>query len=434
MLAAAGLAAIVVVASYRVDVDPIVRGILATIASLAVIVGLDAAPRSLAARALSLGPIVAIGQISYGVYLWHWPVVLLIDDLVEVSTLSRAMLTTLVSVGLASASHRLLEEPILRSPVLDRIRWPVAAAGVSMSVVAALVVVPILTEVDGRDARQPFAPSGVGWGTPVPPSAEVMDIRLEGIAKTPNCVDGTPEDCIAVHGEGPHVLILGDSVAESLAPGFVAMAEERDVTLSLMTTSGCPWQRDHDHFVYQEIRDQCTRIRTDAYDRVIPALDPDVIVLVSAPLVPSERVQPDNESARNLWQTTDRSIAELTDGHRQVVLVEPLPLPVSPSEDGPLDGGPLMCVADATFVEECRYVAASSQTWLTVRQRELAESSDRVTGLDIGRLVCPYFPICDPIIDGRFVWWDDLHLTPRYAATMGPALGDALEGIGVLSG
>ena len=41
---------------------------------------------------------------------------------------------------------------------------------------------------------------------------------------------GDPEACTVAEGSGPHVLLLGDSQAQSLVPMFERLAEEQDLT------------------------------------------------------------------------------------------------------------------------------------------------------------------------------------------------------------
>ena len=74
-------------------------------------------PESAVARALSLRPLVAVGVVSYGIYLWHWPVIVLINPLVTgqgrwVTDVIRLALLAVLTV----ASYRLVERPIRRSP------------------------------------------------------------------------------------------------------------------------------------------------------------------------------------------------------------------------------------------------------------------------------------------------------------------------------
>lgn len=68
-----------------------------------------------------------------------------------------------------------------------------------------------------------------------------------------------------------------------------------------------------------------------------------------------------------------------------------------------------------------------------------AERAGRERGLpgapaDLGRLACPFLPICDPVLKGRVVWWDGQHLAAGYSASLADELGAALRLLGLLPG
>ncbi|WP_151523778.1 acyltransferase family protein [Serinicoccus kebangsaanensis] len=91
---------------------------LASLATVVLIAGLLEAP-SAWRRLMSLRPLVWLGGRSYGIYLWHWPVLVIAGVLVPYAAgtvrgalvLVGALLATLV---LAEASWRLLEVPVRR--------------------------------------------------------------------------------------------------------------------------------------------------------------------------------------------------------------------------------------------------------------------------------------------------------------------------------
>jgi peptidoglycan/LPS O-acetylase OafA/YrhL len=62
--------------------------------------------------AFSFAPAVAVGRISYGIYLWHYPLVLLVSG--KVGTLATAIIVIPASIVAAAISFRLLETPVLR--------------------------------------------------------------------------------------------------------------------------------------------------------------------------------------------------------------------------------------------------------------------------------------------------------------------------------
>jgi len=88
---------------------------LAALASAAILAELRISPAGWLAGALSLAPLVAIGRISYGLYLWHWPVDLVLAPQwtgLPPALLSLARLAATLSA--ATLSWLLVERPFLR--------------------------------------------------------------------------------------------------------------------------------------------------------------------------------------------------------------------------------------------------------------------------------------------------------------------------------
>ena len=140
---AATLAGLVLAGSELIDVDPIERGILATMLTVVLVAVSAAGPKGLVHRVLSLEPVVYLVRISYGTYLWHWPVIIVARD-VAAHTEALLAITALTATALASLSFGLLEDPILSSPWLDRHQRLVISVGLAVSLVGGLVVMPRL--------------------------------------------------------------------------------------------------------------------------------------------------------------------------------------------------------------------------------------------------------------------------------------------------
>lgn len=64
-------------------------------------------------RALTLPPLVYLGTISYGLYLWHLPV--LAVGLINDAPLWVMLLLSALAIGIAAISRRFVETPFLRS-------------------------------------------------------------------------------------------------------------------------------------------------------------------------------------------------------------------------------------------------------------------------------------------------------------------------------
>jgi peptidoglycan/LPS O-acetylase OafA/YrhL len=83
-------------------------------AACAVIASVVLAPTTPLARALSVRPLVWLGRISYALYLWHWPVdVVLAPSGSEPPTLALQLARVVVSVALASGSYYVVERRFL---------------------------------------------------------------------------------------------------------------------------------------------------------------------------------------------------------------------------------------------------------------------------------------------------------------------------------
>lgn len=419
-LGAAGLVVLAALVGPWVELSAVNRGLLATLATVAVLAALDARPEGRVHAALSTGPITYLGRISYGTYLWHWPIIVVLVAVAEPSPIFLAAVTVAAASGLASLSAQLLELPIRTTPRLTTHRTAVIGAGLAISVVGALVVAPLALDRPQPDDRN--ATTVASGLTPVSEDLDLEAIAQERFGESVECVDGEPSDCTIVEGDGPHVLLMGDSNAQMLIPAFESFARQRDLTLSLAVRGGCPWQRTL-YMRSTEIREDCERKKEDAYARVIPALDPDVIVVVNvaqnnAPGVDAPKVE-------ETTAATQAALDQLAADGRTVILVEP---PVQ----SPADFDPLDCLADARFLEDCRYVARTRETWVDELYAAEAERVDGVAVANIDELICPYLPICDPVVGGRVVRWDYQHLTASYSASLGDDLAEYFDANGWL--
>ena len=93
------------------------RGGLTGLAVLVAILigGLALSPDSAVGRILSLPPLVAIGRISYGIYLWHWPIFRYLHEAeLGLGWWETQLVRIAVSLAAATASFFILERPMLK--------------------------------------------------------------------------------------------------------------------------------------------------------------------------------------------------------------------------------------------------------------------------------------------------------------------------------
>ncbi len=167
---------------------------LCELACLALIACAAAVPEGITARLLSLRPLRYAGTISYGVYLWHWPIdcALTVESTHVQQPLVLNAMRVALTLAVAAASFKFLEQPI-RARGLP---WGKAYVVVPASFAVALAAVFAGT----KRPPPPPPPPVVASRWPTPFSVDQRDLPVKSELKP-----GTRR-----------VLVLGDSVAGKL--------------------------------------------------------------------------------------------------------------------------------------------------------------------------------------------------------------------------
>lgn len=148
------------------------HGLLIVVAVAAVLVVAPVAleQRGVVARILAWRPLVGLGTISYGVYLWHWPIFLVLNG--ERTGWSGGTLFAArcaATVVVASVSWWLVEQPIRRWRPARVPLLPLAVATVATAAAATMLVVPVGTGLGLREIGRPPGVSAVAAVLPSPP-------------------------------------------------------------------------------------------------------------------------------------------------------------------------------------------------------------------------------------------------------------------------
>lgn len=152
--------------------------LLPVLGACAVLAGGIGAPRFGANRLLAVGPMQLVGNISYSLYLWHWPLLVLAADYFGFTlNVWQNLVVVAAAVVVSTLSYFYLENPIRHwrsaraRPARALLLWPVALSSV---LVCAL-------------ALQPSDPFGVGTITTVPGGAQtaVRSAVDAGLANDP---------------------------------------------------------------------------------------------------------------------------------------------------------------------------------------------------------------------------------------------------------
>jgi peptidoglycan/LPS O-acetylase OafA/YrhL len=430
-IAAVMFAGLLFLGSSALTVGPITRGVLAAIAAATLIVSLENAEAGLVKRGLSSGAVSYLGRISYGTYLWHWPVIVVIGYSRDLSPLALFVIATPTATGLAAFSYYAIERPVRTSRTLDRFRVPVIAIGFTTSIlIGALLIPPILDTGNGSISSAESLRSSGG-------QLRLLDWRAarNDIAKIPDCLGAPVTECEVVHGTGSRVLLIGDSHAQMWLPALASIAKAESLTLSVAVMDACPWQRGLFYLDTGSIYQSCKRHQADWYDRVVPQFDPDIVVLAQAgsgndrfrlPITfPDGRKlafgEPGYDDA--LVRASAASLQALHAPDRRLVTLEPIPATY------PFD--PVSCLSRGGPTGRCVVRVDAKPSALERYYRGAAQLN--VASIDLDRVVCPRLPICDPIVRNVIVRRDaNGHLTATFARSVASQIERILRARGVL--
>jgi peptidoglycan/LPS O-acetylase OafA/YrhL len=191
----------------------------------ALVVGTAASPASRIGRALGWGPLRWLGVRSYGIYLWHYPIIVLTTPASGRDTLARGALQVAASIGVAELSWRYIEEPVRRGAIgrcLARARaarWDLRAAGrrvwipaAGAGVVCVLAGAGLTGAVPVKSAAASSSPHPVPSGARAAPHRPVAPAAASG---------PTRSSCRSV-------VHIGDSTSDGLvSPNYLPDPRQR---------------------------------------------------------------------------------------------------------------------------------------------------------------------------------------------------------------
>ncbi len=227
----AALLALLLLAHEWHDIDPFLYhgGFLIAALVSAVVIACAVHPACSLALLLGTRPLRWIGQRSYGIYLWHWPVMALTRPGIDVTWSSSILVPIQIAITLALAalSFRYVEMPVRRGQAsgaikawLDRRRPSARLVAVAGSVLAVCAVIAAVMVTPVAPPRSPFAS--------LVSAAAARTVPLEGVAGgaaaparagrsgSTGGASPVPGQVTASGARGVQATIVSDSVAETI--------------------------------------------------------------------------------------------------------------------------------------------------------------------------------------------------------------------------
>ena len=259
--------------------------------------------------ALSWRPLVGLGAISYGVYLFHFPVyVLMSPDRVGRSGWQLLAGRLAVTLAIALASYWLIERPIRRATFTGTRTAMSAAFAVGLAV-AAIVFVPIRAATYWTASASAVAAAQITTGRPVAALAPVPSpsTTVTTVEKSPHPTStaptgqtappttlSTPSTTVSQPEETPaipalnrpvRIIVLGDSTAQAAGSGLVEWAALNPTVaqVTVMAAPGCGFIRAGAPVPDLNAggRAYCNGVLDHDLPEALHQLEPDVIMMMT---------------------------------------------------------------------------------------------------------------------------------------------------------
>jgi peptidoglycan/LPS O-acetylase OafA/YrhL len=207
-------------------------GYIAGIPVLATLATLQAgasAPNSLPVRVLNWRPLQYLGGISYSLYLWHWPVLMMVPKILHDNSAAVRASCVAISVALAAITHAAVENPVRFNGVLVSRPWlSLGIAALSMSIGTSAFAVWWVALNHSAQFRK-F--SQVRGDTP----------SFYATGCTADLIGGRPVLCTFGEIANPEstMVLFGDSHAAQWFPALKAIADSRHWKLVTIIKSSC---------------------------------------------------------------------------------------------------------------------------------------------------------------------------------------------------
>lgn len=407
---------------------------------------------------ISLGPLARarpishLGDVSYSLYLWHWPLIVVAPAvLLSVGGLTTAWRFGIIALSLllAAATKRFVE---------DRFRYrggqthprrtlliPALGCATLLLVVVgaqALVLAPQAAASERRlsalERSECFGAQAVtnGCADPFGP-ADTIDPAIAATDRSPDCVEAVttpaPAGSLAtcdypVGAAAPRVLALvGDSHAGAVASTVASWARSKGMTVRLYALSACPGFGVNTRLGFpNEVRatsaadrsqwDECVQFSDGVLDEI--RTDPAIVsVLVTNSTLSYLDADSPEDGALTVSSVRD-AIRALADAGKRVVVMEDVP-GLAFGDSAPMclalhPDDPVACAAPLKSVlspDDPVVGAAESEGVPTITLRDLFCDARR----------------CHAAIGGVVAYWDRAHLTATMLRSLSPLLHERLD-------
>ncbi|MBF4480163.1 acyltransferase family protein [Rhodococcus rhodochrous] len=414
-----------------------------------------------------------VGDISYSLYLWHWPVIVLFGALVDPGPYYYIS-ALLLMFGFSIGAYHLFENPIRESnwllntsekqdrSILDLSRWrrtPLrlnehqqsigigALALVTAGAVAAAIApappapnLPPVTSPSLASAEQPKTEAGpaqtnlateileASQATQWPDLSPSVDEVISAPPTRPDVsacsrVNRVPlSECVWGDPAAPRTLALvGDSTALGYAETFKRIVADSNGQwkMVLLSLTGCRFIEQNVKAPNADIQAACPERKTETVEE-LNRLRPDLVVMTNSYNTGTVDGRPLNATDRfnGLQSVVDKFASSVG----SIVFLAP----------PPFDADIKTCFTKQSTPANCAGTIVPTWSDSAKAERELANNTVNGTFVTSIPWFCTDTLYCPSFVGKTPVKFDRVHTTPEYGEKIGPAVGEAFIEQGLL--
>ena len=426
-----------------------------TVGALLIILAGSISTITIPSKVLSIKPLQELGKVSYSLYLWHWPV-LVIPQVIAGShlVLTERILLALLSVVLAALTEKFIERPFRHGFLISmKPLRNIAIAGIVASLLAVTAFGADYAATgdlrnkhstsSAADQRNyidsliikstplntvPARPATVDFPVPATLEPDLLNAKNDrAITYADRChtqENLAPSTKPCLYGDitsNTTVVLFGDSHALSWFPAMNEVAKENKWKLLSLTMSACtPADIPAYNPGTASLMQNCPIWRSASITKII-ATHPYLILVTGtsgfATAVNGKEVAGDTRTAMYV-AGMKRTIAQLKTSGAKVVMMSDTPA---------LAQDPLVCLSEhpnSTLACSTPVAQAISNNWIAVETR--IASSAAVPLIKPQMWVCPTDPC--PVVIGKILTYFDIgHLTATFSQALAGQLKAAID-------
>lgn len=436
----AGLAAIAASAVFYSSSTPFpgYAALLPTLGAAAVIVGgMPGVSTGSSGALLSTRPFTWVGDISYSLYLWHWPMIVIATFLLDGLEFYQGLIVVCAAVLPAWLSYRFVEQPILKAESLRDDNSKTLQIGTILIIVAGLAAMSILlvpkpVSTAGFIPQAPLAITGEAVARPVlgaellardPSLGAVVDAvgdfqpsPLQAADDNPvvysakchqNTAGTDPLFCsLGNESSDFEIAVVGDSHAAQWVPALTSVADKNQWRLKSYSKSACPLtgaivagDKGADYA-------ECAAWNTAVLAALTGPDRPDFVLVTSSSYTSTSPGMTHADGLAAAWSALREA---------------GVPFAVIADTPHPKIDVPECAATNPDQMSKCSFSRAEGERNGMPAQVEAAEAMGDVPLINLNRFICPESQ-CAAVIGKVLVYRDSNHLTATYSGTLATSL------------